>query len=137
MRATLAPGYLDRASEGDPPRAALRMFAESGLLGVTVAGDAGGQGVGELAAGIACEELGYGDYSAGIMLINAGAAAKILHRFAHPALAERWIPKLLSGETVVDLALTEPSAGSDISAITSRAIRTENGWRLRGEKNSV
>jgi alkylation response protein AidB-like acyl-CoA dehydrogenase len=54
-----------------------------------------------------------------------------------PALVERWIPPVAGGEAVAAFALTEPEAGSDVSAIELRAERDGSDWRLSGEKTYI
>ena len=50
---------------------------------------------------------------------------------------KRWLPKLVSGELVAALAMTEPSTGSDVQAIRTRAVREGNGYRLSGQKTFI
>jgi long-chain-acyl-CoA dehydrogenase len=50
---------------------------------------------------------------------------------------QRWLPKLVSGEMVGALAMTEPSTGSDVQAIKTRAVRDGNGYRLSGQKTFI
>ena len=50
---------------------------------------------------------------------------------------QRWLPKLVTGELVAALAMTEPSTGSDVQAIKTRAVRTGNSYRLSGQKTFI
>jgi acyl-CoA dehydrogenase len=54
-----------------------------------------------------------------------------------PELVERWVPLVVAGEAVAAFALTEPQAGSDVSSVSLRAERDENGWRLTGVKKWI
>jgi acyl-CoA dehydrogenase len=54
-----------------------------------------------------------------------------------PALAERWLPEVISGQAVAAFALSEPGAGSDAAALTLTAERDGAGWRLAGEKTWI
>ncbi|HEV7863080.1 MAG TPA: acyl-CoA dehydrogenase family protein, partial [Acidimicrobiia bacterium] len=74
VAAELAPGYVGRDRAGMFPWETLKLLADSGLLGVHVPAEAGGQGAGELAAGLVCEELGRADYATALMIIQAGTA---------------------------------------------------------------
>ena len=67
-------------------------------------------------------------------VINSQNVADDLSRWLPAAGSKRWVPGLLSGELIGCTALTEPGAGSDFSAVTTRAVQTSDGWRLQGEK---
>jgi cyclohexanecarboxyl-CoA dehydrogenase len=134
----LAPGYVARDRAGHFPWETLATLARAGLLGVNVPEEACGQGAGELGAGLVCEELGAADYVAGLMILQAGTAGKLLHRFATPAVRDQWLPRISRGDTTFGLAFTEPGTGSDISALAMSAKQTSDGaWRLNGEKSAM
>jgi len=90
--AKLAPGYVERDRAGAFPWETLKLLADSGLLGVHVPAEAGGQGAGELAAGLVCEELGRADYATALMIIQAGTAGKLLWRLGSERVKEQWLP---------------------------------------------
>jgi cyclohexanecarboxyl-CoA dehydrogenase len=144
----LAPGYVERDRAGAFPWETLKLLADSGLLGVHVPAEAGGQGAGELAAGLVCEELGRADYTTALMIIQAGTAGKMLWRLGSDRVKEQWLPRVTTGDTTFGLALTEPGTGSDISALAATATPLPDGssgaggcppdgWSLRGEKSSM
>jgi cyclohexanecarboxyl-CoA dehydrogenase len=133
----LAPGYVERDRAGSFPWETLKLLADSGLLGVPVPAEAGGQGAGELAAGLVCEELGKADYSTALMVIQAGTAGKMLWRLGSERVKEQWLPRVTTGDTTFGLALTEPGTGSDISALAARAKPSGDGFSIRGEKSSM
>jgi cyclohexanecarboxyl-CoA dehydrogenase len=134
----LAPGYVERDRAGAFPWETLKLLADSGLLGVHVPAEAGGQGAGELAAGLVCEELGRADYTTALMIIQAGTAGKMLWRLGSERVKEQWLPRVATGDTTFGLALTEPGTGSDISALAATAKPTsDGGFSLRGEKSSM
>jgi cyclohexanecarboxyl-CoA dehydrogenase len=115
----------------------MKLLATAGLLGVHVPAEAGGQGAGELAAGLVCEELGRADYTAGLMVIQAGTAGKLLWRLGSERLKAEWLPRVATGDTTFGLAFTEPGTGSDIAALAATARPTDSGFVLRGEKSSM
>jgi cyclohexanecarboxyl-CoA dehydrogenase len=137
VAAELAPGYVERDRAGEFPWPTLKLLAQAGLLGLNAPVEAGGQGAGELAAGLVCEILGAADYVAALSVLQAGTAGKLLHTFASPEVKEAWLPRVSSGDTTFGLALTEPSTGSDISALAMSAQPAGGGWVLRGEKSSM
>ncbi len=133
----LAPGYVERDRAGAFPWETLKLLADSGLLGVHVPAEAGGQGAGELAAGLVCEELGRADYATALMIIQAGTAGKMLWRLGSERVKEQWLPRVTTGDTTFGLALTEPGTGSDISALAAVAKPSGDGFSIRGEKSSM
>jgi cyclohexanecarboxyl-CoA dehydrogenase len=133
----LAPGYVERDRAGTFSWETLKLLADSGLLGVHVPAEAGGQGAGELAAGLVCEELGRADYATALMIIQAGTAGKMLWRLGSERVKEQWLPRVTTGDTTFGLALTEPGTGSDISALAARAEHSRDGFTIRGEKSSM
>lgn len=148
VAAELAPGYVERDRAGTFPWETLKLLADSGLLGVHVPAEAGGQGAGELAAGLVCEELGRADYATALMIIQAGTAGKMLWRLGSDRVKEQWLARVTTGDTTFGLALTEPGTGSDISALAATATPLPDGssgvggcppggWSLRGEKSSM
>ena len=138
VAAELAPGYVERDLAGVFPWETLKLLADSGLLGVHVPAEAGGQGAGELAAGLVCEELGRADYTTALMIIQAGTAGKMLWRLGSDRVKEQWLPRVATGDTTFGLALTEPGTGSDISALAATAKPlADGGFAIRGEKSSM
>jgi len=138
VAADLAPGYVERDRAGRFPWETLKLLADSGLLGVHVPAEAGGQGAGELAAGLVCEELGRADYTTALMVIQAGTAGKMLWRLGSELVKEQWLPRVTTGDTTFGLALTEPGTGSDISALAATARPLpDGGFAIRGEKSSM
>jgi cyclohexanecarboxyl-CoA dehydrogenase len=133
----LAPGYVERDRAGVFPWETLKLLADSGLLGVHVPAEAGGQGAGEMAAGLVCEELGRADYTTALMIIQAGTAGKMLWRLGSDRVNEQWLPRVTTGDTTFGLALTEPGTGSDISALAATAKPVADGFSIRGEKSSM
>lgn len=80
------------------------------------------------------EVLAAGDFGFTMSLINTHNVAAHLARTAAPAVAARYVPALIAGTRLGCTALTEPGAGSDFAAITTRASRCEGGWRIDGAK---
>ncbi len=134
----LAPGYVERDRSGAFSWDTMKLLATAGLLGVHVPVEAGGQGAGELGAALVCEELGRADYAAGMMIIQAGTAGKLLWRLGSERVKAQWLPRVATGDTTFGLAFTEPGTGSDISALAASAKPSgDGGFVIRGEKSSV
>lgn len=136
-RAEFADGYLARSRSDAFPRAELRKLAAAGLIGLCLPEQAGGQGADLIALGLACEEVAYADPNCGYLVFGSNVAANIVATHGSSPVVARWLPRLLTGDAVCAIALTEPECGSDAAALTTRARRVRNGWRLTGEKTSI
>lgn len=114
--------------------ALLSAAASAGLLGLEVSPRQGGLGLSFQSKCVVAELLGAADFSLAMTLINSHNIAAMLARRGSLELCAQWLDPLLRGERVGCTALTEPSAGSDATALQTRAHRVSGGWRLEGEK---
>ena len=122
---------------GTFPREAARAAAADGLLGLFAPADVGGQDRTFAEAMGVFEELGRGDASYAFALSMHNAVANAISRFGSPPLRDRYARGLTSGELLGCFSLTEPQAGSDAAAITTRAVPDGDGWRVNGRKGWV
>mgnify|MGYP003668161654 FL=1 len=110
-------------------------LGEMGLLGVTVAEQYGGSNMGYLAHVVAMEEVSRA--SAGIGL-SYGAHSNLcvnqIHKNGSDAQKEKYLPKLVSGEHIGALAMSEPNAGSDVVSMKLRADKKGDHYVLNGNK---
>ena len=136
--AELAPRYLDRASATEFPWHAHRQLAEMGVLGLGLPERLGGSGDSDpITLGLATEALGYGDPNVAAAPVQVGLVAAQLATLAQDAVAERYVPQLISGQIVAAIAVTEPSAGSDAANLASKVRPVAGGWQLSGEKIAI
>ena len=114
--------------------AAYAQLAEGGWQGLTAPEAYGGMGLSPL-IGAACSEVFSGANHAMQMICNLvpGAISTLL-RFGTESQKTTYIPNLASGAALSTMCLTEPGAGSDLSAIRTQARQTGDGWRISGEK---
>ena len=106
-----------------------------GLHGITVEEESGGLGLGYLEHVIACEEIARASASIGLSYgAHSNLCVNQIRRWATPEQKAQYLPKLISGEHIGCLAMSEVSAGSDVVGMQLRADKVENGYRLSGTK---
>ena len=115
---------------------ATRTMGRLGLLGLNIPEQYGGSDVDAVSAAIAIEELGWGCGSTALAIAahnSLGTTPLVL--FGNEALKQKWLPLVASGKNrLASLALTEPGAGSDLQNIRTKAVKSNNGWIINGEK---
>lgn len=118
------------------PRAELwTQLGDLGLHGITVPEAMGGLGMGYLEHMLACEEISRASASIGLSYgAHSNLCINQIARWATPAQAAKYLPKLISGEHVGSLAMSEAAAGSDVVSMKLRADEVEGGYRLNGTK---
>ncbi|KAA0018754.1 isovaleryl-CoA dehydrogenase [Salinicola corii] len=110
-------------------------FGDMGLLGITVGEEDGGSGMGYLAHCIAMEEISRASASVGLSYgAHANLCVNQIKLNATPEQKARYLPKLISGEHVGALAMSEPGAGSDVVSMSLRADRHGDHYVLNGNK---
>lgn len=133
----LLPEYQNNDKKHCFDRAMLKEMGELGLIGSELSERYGGLGLGYVTAGLITEEIARADFNVAYVQVLAGLNGGIIEKFAAPHLAEEWIPKIISGEALVAIALTEPSAGSDAANLKLKARREGDLFVLDGEKTSI
>jgi isovaleryl-CoA dehydrogenase len=112
-----------------------RKMGDLGLLGVTVEEDYGGTAMGYLAHVVAMEEISRASASVGLSYgAHSNLCVNQIRRNGSEAQRRRYLPKLVSGEHVGALAMSEPGAGSDVVSMRTRATRRGDHWVLNGSK---
>jgi alkylation response protein AidB-like acyl-CoA dehydrogenase len=130
----IAPGAIDRDASETYDR---ELFREMGVLGLTAAPfpeAEGGAGFSYLGWSLAMEEIARADMAMAVSLsVHILAQFPVLQWGSAPQ-KQRWLPAMLAGEALGAFALTEPHAGSDAAAITTRAVPVDGGYELTGTK---
>jgi isovaleryl-CoA dehydrogenase len=110
-------------------------MGELGLLGITVEESLGGAGLGYLAHVVAMEEVSRASAAIGLSYgAHSNLCVNQLRRWGTPEQRSRHLPKLLSGEHVGALAMSEPGAGSDVVSMKTRATKQGTKYVLNGNK---
>ncbi len=106
-----------------------------GLHGITVEEADGGLGLGYLEHVIACEEVSRASAAIGLSYgAHSNLCVNQIRRWGSAEQKAKYLPKLISGEHVGSLAMSEAGAGSDVVSMKLRATRVDGGWKLNGTK---
>ena len=134
----LTPNAARWDREEEFPAQALRAMGELGLMGMLVPPAWGGAGTDHVSLAVALEEIAAGDGATStIMSVQNSVVCVPILRYGSEAQKERYLRPTASGECLGAFCLTEPHAGSDAAAISTRATRTDQGWLLNGTKQFI
>ena len=122
--------------DGFIPRSILRRMGELGFFGIRYPAEYGGAEMDAVASTVFAEELGRSTYCgvADAMLVHTDMASGYVFHDGTNAQRARWMPRIISGEVITAIAITEPDAGSDVKAIRTRALREGDFYVLDGTK---
>ncbi len=132
----IAPDYEQWEKAGLVPRSLYNQLGEAGLLCVDVPEAYGGYGVSPRFSFSIIEEMGYAGFTGfcSSLQVHNDVVPPYLTNFGTEEQKLEWLPKLVSGEAVSAVAMTEPGAGSDLKNIRTSAVRTEDGYVINGSK---
>lgn len=131
----IAPRAAEIDSTNEFPRDLWPQLGDLGLLGLTVEEEQGGSGLGYLAHTVAMEEISRGSASVGLSYgAHSNLCVNQIRRWATQEQKDRYLPKLMSGEHVGSLAMSEPGAGSDVVSMKLRADKKGDHYVLNGNK---
>ena len=121
---------------GKVPREVLHQMGELGMFGLRVPEEHGGLGLGMLASATFSEALGastFAGFDVTVLVHTDMAGPHLINSGNDEQLAE-WVPKMLAGEAIFSIGVSEPDAGSDVAGIRTTAVKDGDGWRINGRK---
>jgi alkylation response protein AidB-like acyl-CoA dehydrogenase len=131
----LSSGALQRAHEPGYPFDVARLMAKQGLLGITLAEADGGQGGSLMDAVIAIETVAsVCPRSADVVQAGNFGPIRVLGEYGSPLQKQKYLKRLLSGDAVISVGMTEPDAGSAVTDLKTSATPDGDGYRINGSK---
>ena len=120
------------------PDALIAELAALGTFGICIAPEYGGLGLGKLEMCVVTEELSRGWIGAGSLGTRSEIAGELISAGGTEAQKADWLPRIASGEVLPTAVFTEPSNGSDLAGLQTRAVRDADGdWRISGAKTWI
>ena len=133
----LAPHALDWDADKHFPVDVLRESAELGIAAIYCSEEVGGSGLRRLDAVRIFEELAAADPTIASFISIHNMCAWMIDSYGTPEQRKTWVPRLATMESIASYCLTEPGAGSDASALRTRAVRDGTDWVLDGVKQFI
>lgn len=131
----IAPIAAETDLKNEFPNHLWKKFGDMGLLGITVSDEFGGSEMGYLAHIVAMEEISRASASIGLSYgAHSNLCVNQIKRNGNQAQKEKYLPKLISGEHIGALAMSEPNAGSDVVGMRLKAEKKGDRFILNGNK---
>ncbi|ASL02886.1 acyl-CoA dehydrogenase [Xanthomonas citri pv. vignicola] len=131
----VVPAIGDAFDAGRFPREWIPELAELGLLGASLPVRDGGAGLGAVSYGLICQELERGDSGLrSFVSVQSSLCMYPIRAYGSDEQRQRWLPEMAAGRVIGCFGLSEAQGVSDPAAMTTRAVREGEGWRLNGAK---
>ena len=129
-----APHHASWEDAGVVPRDLWLKAGAAGMLCCTVPEQYGGAGADYLFDVVVFEEMARSGFSGPGFMIHCDLVATYISTFGTEAQKHQWLPKMVTGEAIGSLGMTEPHAGSDLKAIRTKAVRDGDDFVISGQK---
>jgi acyl-CoA dehydrogenase len=133
----LAPHHPQWEKDGKVPRAFWRKAGEQGLLCPQVPEEYGGAGGDYRYLAVVDEELGFAGASGPGFTVHSDICAGYLLKYGSEEQKRQWLPKMVSGEAIMAVAMTEPGTGSDLQGVKTTARLDGNHYVVNGQKTFI
>jgi acyl-CoA dehydrogenase len=130
----IAPHHAQWEHDGIVPRDLWLKAGAAGMLCCTIPEEYGGLGLDYLFDVIVFEEIARSGFTGPGFLIHCDLVATYIKSFGTEEQKQHWLPKMVSGEAIGSLGMTEPHAGSDLRNIRTRAVRDGDDFVINGQK---
>ena len=137
LEGEVVPHYSQWEEDGQTPPEIWRRAGTVGLLGTSISEEYGGVGGDFRFDAIVLEELGRLNLAAPAWDMHAYIVAPFLTHFGTEGQKQLWLPKMVAGEVISAIGLTEPNSGSDLAGIRTSAVRDGDGYRINGAKTFI
>ena len=138
LEGEVVPAYAEWEKAAMPPRDFWRRAGELGILGIGVPPELGGLPDSDFKHSVVVtEEAQRLGLALGGVRVHTDICMPYFLEYATDEQRQRWLPRLTSGEAVVALAMSEPGAGSDMKAMSTRAVRDEDHYVVNGAKTFI
>lgn len=131
------PQATEAFTQGRFPDEIFRQLGQAGALGASLVGRDGAPPLSKVATCAVMHGVEYGDGGLRCALTVHDSVIQALVRFGSESQQARWLDPLIRGEAVAAFALTEPNAGSDIRAVSTKATRQGDDWLITGAKSWI
>src|SRR3982751_2988682 len=130
----IAPHHAAWESSGVVARDLWLKAGAAGLLCCTVPEEYGGAGADYLFDVVVFEEMARSGFSGPGFMIHCDLVATYIASFGTEQQKQHWLPRMVAGEAIGSLGMTEPHAGSDLKAIRTKAVRDGDEFVISGQK---
>ena len=119
------------------PMEIIEELADMGVFGLTIPEEFGGFGLSKASMVVVSEELSRGYIGVGSLGTRSEIAAELILCGGTEEQKNQWLPKIASAEILPTAVFTEPNTGSDLGSLRTRAVKTDDGWEVTGNKTWI
>ncbi|MBI5846020.1 MAG: acyl-CoA dehydrogenase family protein [Deltaproteobacteria bacterium] len=134
LKDKVIPNYQDWEDARLVPREAWLAAGREGFLCPAVGEEYGGPGGDFLYSAIITEEISKAGLQGLFWWLHSDIVAPYIEKFASADLKQKWLPRCVTGETILAVAMTEPEAGSDLARLSTSAVREGDNYVVNGSK---